>query len=124
MVQPVVNEMFATVHAAGSSLLGLFTSCTAFDSTATHLDLCAGSLSPIATETRTRPFVVFTRCDTFVSAPPARDLSRSPPVRLASCPTLATGSFFAGVFDALPDPHPGALLVSSSSFSRYSTSSC
>eukprot|EP00962_Isochrysis_galbana_P032946 scaffold10944_cov110-Isochrysis_galbana.AAC.1 len=32
-VQPVVNEMFATVHAAGSSLLGLFTSCTTFDST-------------------------------------------------------------------------------------------
>eukprot|EP00962_Isochrysis_galbana_P011344 scaffold3183_cov120-Isochrysis_galbana.AAC.6 len=30
MVQPVVNEMFATVHAAGSSLLGLFTSCTTF----------------------------------------------------------------------------------------------
>eukprot|EP00962_Isochrysis_galbana_P054819 scaffold26457_cov117-Isochrysis_galbana.AAC.1 len=25
--------MFATVHAAGSSLLGLFTSCTTFDST-------------------------------------------------------------------------------------------
>eukprot|EP00962_Isochrysis_galbana_P004568 scaffold1245_cov122-Isochrysis_galbana.AAC.6 len=37
MVQPVVNEMFATVHAAGSSLLGLFTSCTTFDLT------CAGS---------------------------------------------------------------------------------
>eukprot|EP00962_Isochrysis_galbana_P035916 scaffold12338_cov119-Isochrysis_galbana.AAC.5 len=35
MVQPVVNEMFATVHAAGSSLLGLFTSCTTFDSTPT-----------------------------------------------------------------------------------------
>eukprot|EP00962_Isochrysis_galbana_P019268 scaffold5610_cov137-Isochrysis_galbana.AAC.12 len=33
MVQPVVNEMFATVHAAGSSLLGLFTSCSTFDST-------------------------------------------------------------------------------------------
>eukprot|EP00962_Isochrysis_galbana_P046125 scaffold18435_cov113-Isochrysis_galbana.AAC.7 len=33
MVQPVVQEMFATVHAAGSSLLGLFTSCTTFDST-------------------------------------------------------------------------------------------
>eukprot|EP00962_Isochrysis_galbana_P035833 scaffold12300_cov132-Isochrysis_galbana.AAC.6 len=33
MVQPVVNEMFATVHAAGSSHLGLFTSCTTFDST-------------------------------------------------------------------------------------------
>eukprot|EP00962_Isochrysis_galbana_P027142 scaffold8498_cov105-Isochrysis_galbana.AAC.2 len=33
MVQPAVNEMFATVHAAGSSLLGLFTSCTTFDST-------------------------------------------------------------------------------------------
>eukprot|EP00962_Isochrysis_galbana_P028873 scaffold9162_cov108-Isochrysis_galbana.AAC.5 len=33
MVQPVVNEMFATVHAAGSSLLGLFTSCATFDST-------------------------------------------------------------------------------------------
>eukprot|EP00962_Isochrysis_galbana_P023659 scaffold7155_cov138-Isochrysis_galbana.AAC.3 len=32
MVQPVVNEMFATVHAAGSSLLGLFTSCATFDS--------------------------------------------------------------------------------------------
>eukprot|EP00962_Isochrysis_galbana_P028457 scaffold8995_cov120-Isochrysis_galbana.AAC.8 len=36
MVQPVVNEMFATVHAAGSSLLGLFTSCTTFDSTLPH----------------------------------------------------------------------------------------
>eukprot|EP00962_Isochrysis_galbana_P051034 scaffold22384_cov156-Isochrysis_galbana.AAC.1 len=35
MVQPVVNEMFATVHAAGSSLLGLFTTCTTFDSTST-----------------------------------------------------------------------------------------
>eukprot|EP00962_Isochrysis_galbana_P013215 scaffold3767_cov114-Isochrysis_galbana.AAC.14 len=34
MVQPVIQEMFATVHAAGSSLLGLFTSCTTFDSTA------------------------------------------------------------------------------------------
>eukprot|EP00962_Isochrysis_galbana_P042089 scaffold15652_cov151-Isochrysis_galbana.AAC.1 len=33
MVQPVVNEMFANVHAAGSSLLGLFTSCSTFDST-------------------------------------------------------------------------------------------
>eukprot|EP00962_Isochrysis_galbana_P038517 scaffold13680_cov128-Isochrysis_galbana.AAC.4 len=39
MVQPVVNEMFATVHAAGSSLLGLFTSCTTFDSTtASHTE--------------------------------------------------------------------------------------
>eukprot|EP00962_Isochrysis_galbana_P011924 scaffold3360_cov112-Isochrysis_galbana.AAC.2 len=37
MVQPVVNEMFATVHAAGSSLLGLFTSCTTFDSTESRL---------------------------------------------------------------------------------------
>eukprot|EP00962_Isochrysis_galbana_P042214 scaffold15710_cov134-Isochrysis_galbana.AAC.3 len=37
MVQPVVNEMFATVHAAGSSLLGLFTSCATFDSTYTYL---------------------------------------------------------------------------------------
>ena len=27
------NEMFATVHAAGSSLLGYFTSCATFDST-------------------------------------------------------------------------------------------
>eukprot|EP00962_Isochrysis_galbana_P017901 scaffold5152_cov113-Isochrysis_galbana.AAC.1 len=33
MVQPVVNEIVATVHAAGSSLLGLFTSCTTFDAT-------------------------------------------------------------------------------------------
>eukprot|EP00962_Isochrysis_galbana_P021564 scaffold6362_cov123-Isochrysis_galbana.AAC.2 len=33
MVQPVIQDMFATVHAAGSSLLGLFTSCTTFDST-------------------------------------------------------------------------------------------
>eukprot|EP00962_Isochrysis_galbana_P015321 scaffold4395_cov123-Isochrysis_galbana.AAC.4 len=40
MVQPVVNEMFATVHAAGSSLLGLFTSCTTFDLTA--VQLCSG----------------------------------------------------------------------------------
>eukprot|EP00962_Isochrysis_galbana_P046926 scaffold19010_cov115-Isochrysis_galbana.AAC.1 len=38
MVQPVVNEMFATVHAAGSSLLGLFTSCTTFDSTGARAD--------------------------------------------------------------------------------------
>jgi len=29
----VVQEMFATVHAAGSSLLALFSSCTTFDST-------------------------------------------------------------------------------------------
>eukprot|EP00962_Isochrysis_galbana_P030314 scaffold9816_cov141-Isochrysis_galbana.AAC.5 len=41
MVQPVVHEMFATVHAAGSSLLGLFTSCTTFDSTHTHARPCA-----------------------------------------------------------------------------------
>eukprot|EP00962_Isochrysis_galbana_P018307 scaffold5291_cov129-Isochrysis_galbana.AAC.6 len=41
MVQPVVNEMFATVHAAGSSLLGLFTSCTTFDSTGPPLRLGA-----------------------------------------------------------------------------------
>eukprot|EP00962_Isochrysis_galbana_P051187 scaffold22545_cov126-Isochrysis_galbana.AAC.12 len=27
MVHPVVQEMFATVHAAGSSLLGLLSSC-------------------------------------------------------------------------------------------------
>eukprot|EP00962_Isochrysis_galbana_P018869 scaffold5475_cov127-Isochrysis_galbana.AAC.3 len=27
MVQPVIQEMFATVHAAGSSLLGFFSSC-------------------------------------------------------------------------------------------------
>jgi len=36
MVQPVVQEMFATVHAAGSSLFGLFSACTTtfdFDST-------------------------------------------------------------------------------------------
>eukprot|EP00962_Isochrysis_galbana_P016954 scaffold4854_cov131-Isochrysis_galbana.AAC.7 len=34
MVQPVVPEMFATVHdAAGSSLLDLFSSCSTFDST-------------------------------------------------------------------------------------------
>eukprot|EP00962_Isochrysis_galbana_P041072 scaffold14989_cov113-Isochrysis_galbana.AAC.7 len=31
--------MFATVHAAGSSLLGLFTSCTTFDSTAVLVKL-------------------------------------------------------------------------------------
>eukprot|EP00962_Isochrysis_galbana_P008998 scaffold2501_cov113-Isochrysis_galbana.AAC.6 len=33
MVQPVVQEMFATVHAAGSSLFGLCSSCSTFDST-------------------------------------------------------------------------------------------
>jgi len=31
MVQPVVEEMLATVQAAGSSLFGLFSSCTTFD---------------------------------------------------------------------------------------------
>eukprot|EP00962_Isochrysis_galbana_P050314 scaffold21748_cov129-Isochrysis_galbana.AAC.7 len=36
MVQPVVQEMFAPVHAAGSSLFGLFSSCTTFDSTNHH----------------------------------------------------------------------------------------
>eukprot|EP00962_Isochrysis_galbana_P029807 scaffold9593_cov146-Isochrysis_galbana.AAC.2 len=36
MVQPVVQEMLATVHAAGSSLLGLFGSCTTFDSFDIH----------------------------------------------------------------------------------------
>eukprot|EP00962_Isochrysis_galbana_P000913 scaffold258_cov134-Isochrysis_galbana.AAC.3 len=35
MVQPVVEEMFATVHAAGSSLFGLFCSCSTSDSTPT-----------------------------------------------------------------------------------------
>eukprot|EP00962_Isochrysis_galbana_P042361 scaffold15822_cov108-Isochrysis_galbana.AAC.5 len=33
MVQPAVQEMLATVHAAGSSLFGLFSSCTTFGST-------------------------------------------------------------------------------------------
>eukprot|EP00962_Isochrysis_galbana_P013282 scaffold3780_cov101-Isochrysis_galbana.AAC.2 len=33
MVQPVIQEMYATVHAAGSSLFGLFSSCSTFDST-------------------------------------------------------------------------------------------
>eukprot|EP00962_Isochrysis_galbana_P030159 scaffold9759_cov126-Isochrysis_galbana.AAC.1 len=37
MVQPVVEDMLATVHAAGSSLFGLFSSCTTFDSTIPHL---------------------------------------------------------------------------------------
>eukprot|EP00962_Isochrysis_galbana_P052355 scaffold23756_cov120-Isochrysis_galbana.AAC.2 len=45
MVQPVVNEMFATVHAAGSSLLGLFTSCTTFDSTRRRVCPMASGLS-------------------------------------------------------------------------------
>eukprot|EP00962_Isochrysis_galbana_P014519 scaffold4160_cov130-Isochrysis_galbana.AAC.4 len=46
MVQPVVNEMFATVHAAGSSLLGLFTSCATFDSTAWQgVNYLGGTLS-------------------------------------------------------------------------------
>eukprot|EP00962_Isochrysis_galbana_P053508 scaffold24951_cov107-Isochrysis_galbana.AAC.1 len=71
---------------------------------------------------------------------PVRSLSRLHPMRhLCVCPcgllplsvaarpprvVSYTGSFFAGAFDALPDPHPGAPLASSSSFSRYSTSSC
>eukprot|EP00962_Isochrysis_galbana_P056185 scaffold28066_cov119-Isochrysis_galbana.AAC.3 len=46
MVQPVVNEMFATVHAAGSSLLGLFTSCTTFDSTHQRQGLPLQTLQP------------------------------------------------------------------------------
>eukprot|EP00962_Isochrysis_galbana_P052973 scaffold24422_cov112-Isochrysis_galbana.AAC.9 len=36
MLQPVVEEMLATVHAAGSSLFGFFSSCPTFDSTASH----------------------------------------------------------------------------------------
>eukprot|EP00962_Isochrysis_galbana_P024631 scaffold7566_cov122-Isochrysis_galbana.AAC.9 len=36
MVQPVIQEMFATVHAAGSSLFGLFSSCSTLDSTFPH----------------------------------------------------------------------------------------
>eukprot|EP00962_Isochrysis_galbana_P055065 scaffold26732_cov126-Isochrysis_galbana.AAC.3 len=39
MVQPVVQEMLATVHAASSSLLGLFSSCTTIDSTSICLYL-------------------------------------------------------------------------------------
>jgi len=83
--------------------------------------LCAGSLSPIATETRTRPV-------TFTSSPDATPLClplRLVPLSVAARPPRVvsyTGSFFAGAFDALPDPHPGALLASSSSFSRYSVS--
>eukprot|EP00962_Isochrysis_galbana_P057370 scaffold29723_cov101-Isochrysis_galbana.AAC.1 len=42
-IQPVVQEMFATVQAAGSSLFGLFSSCsTTFDSTF----LCRYSAQP------------------------------------------------------------------------------
>eukprot|EP00962_Isochrysis_galbana_P009101 scaffold2529_cov122-Isochrysis_galbana.AAC.17 len=46
MVQPVVQEMFATVHAAGSSLLGLFNSCTTFDSTSLKLNLAPSVTRP------------------------------------------------------------------------------
>eukprot|EP00962_Isochrysis_galbana_P020904 scaffold6137_cov147-Isochrysis_galbana.AAC.5 len=56
MVQPVVQEMFATVHAAGSSLLGLFSSCTTFDSTAGSGSGSgrAGSFSMLGGRTHTR----------------------------------------------------------------------
>eukprot|EP00962_Isochrysis_galbana_P039121 scaffold14006_cov114-Isochrysis_galbana.AAC.2 len=40
MIQPVVQEMFATVHAAGSSLFALFSSCSTFDSTKISKPAC------------------------------------------------------------------------------------
>eukprot|EP00962_Isochrysis_galbana_P002709 scaffold745_cov113-Isochrysis_galbana.AAC.2 len=55
MVQPVVNEMFATVHAAGSSLLGLFTSCTTFDSTSADAVPPPPSLPPSPPAERDSP---------------------------------------------------------------------
>eukprot|EP00962_Isochrysis_galbana_P004869 scaffold1335_cov102-Isochrysis_galbana.AAC.10 len=52
MVQPVVQEMFATVHAAGSSLLGLFSSCTTFDSTRTCSERRVSSHSETLSESQ------------------------------------------------------------------------
>eukprot|EP00962_Isochrysis_galbana_P012483 scaffold3541_cov117-Isochrysis_galbana.AAC.4 len=54
MVQPVVNEMFATVHAADSSLLGLFTSCTTFDSTSLKPNLAPSVTRPSLDSAGTR----------------------------------------------------------------------
>eukprot|EP00962_Isochrysis_galbana_P011767 scaffold3329_cov120-Isochrysis_galbana.AAC.6 len=54
MVQPVVNEMFATVHAAGSSLLGLFTSCTTFDPTSLKPNLAPSVTRPSLDSAGTR----------------------------------------------------------------------
>eukprot|EP00962_Isochrysis_galbana_P028401 scaffold8974_cov124-Isochrysis_galbana.AAC.2 len=59
--------MFATVHAAGSSLLGLFTSCTTFDST-----LSRGQPFPTPPNPKSRPPPA--------AAPPrpaTRDISRT-----------------------------------------------
>eukprot|EP00962_Isochrysis_galbana_P013302 scaffold3794_cov166-Isochrysis_galbana.AAC.1 len=57
MVQPVVNEMFATVHAAGSSLLGLFTSCATFDSTVRY-GVRYWSLSSSVKKPSVSPFMI------------------------------------------------------------------
>eukprot|EP00962_Isochrysis_galbana_P011954 scaffold3365_cov145-Isochrysis_galbana.AAC.2 len=54
MVQPVVNEMFATVHAAGSSLLGLFNSCSTFDSTSLKPNLAPSVTRPSLDSAGTR----------------------------------------------------------------------
>eukprot|EP00962_Isochrysis_galbana_P044668 scaffold17391_cov135-Isochrysis_galbana.AAC.1 len=54
MVQPVVSEMFATVHAAGSSLLGLFTSCTTFDATSLKPNLAPSVTRPSLDSAGTR----------------------------------------------------------------------
>eukprot|EP00962_Isochrysis_galbana_P008370 scaffold2298_cov146-Isochrysis_galbana.AAC.5 len=58
MVQPVVNEMFATVHAAGSSLLGLFRIIhfvykynLRFDTVGTYLHSCIMVILNITTLT-------------------------------------------------------------------------
>eukprot|EP00962_Isochrysis_galbana_P028736 scaffold9114_cov118-Isochrysis_galbana.AAC.24 len=72
MVQPVVQEMLATVHAAGSSLLGLFSSCTTFDSTWAFASPCPELLG-LATE----------------DAPPAAPATRAP---LAGAPAGAASS--------------------------------
>eukprot|EP00962_Isochrysis_galbana_P043979 scaffold16904_cov101-Isochrysis_galbana.AAC.3 len=67
MVQPIVNEMFATVHAAGSSLLGLFTSCTTFDSTLDRASRvqtrqCRPHLAPSGRAERARHRLVLLHC--------------------------------------------------------------
>eukprot|EP00962_Isochrysis_galbana_P004019 scaffold1118_cov127-Isochrysis_galbana.AAC.2 len=80
MVQPVVNEMFmfATVHAAGSSLLGLFTSCATFDSTSLKPNLAPSVTRPSFDSAGTRRPVWSVHGDTRVPQLPLRARQVSP----------------------------------------------
>eukprot|EP00962_Isochrysis_galbana_P032003 scaffold10474_cov122-Isochrysis_galbana.AAC.10 len=78
MVQPVIQEMYATVHAAGSSLFGLFSSCSTFDSTASPIggdrSLVAGGnvVTSTGTGTGVAPSRIRMSATCLPIAPPSR----------------------------------------------------